>query len=237
MVKTVNVSLSLLICGVMSACQAGIGIPSQCLSQPESCGSNSFPNLTGPPAAQANNSLGNNTTQVLKGGTSNGTDVSSGNASGNNSVASQTATNTAMPTSAALAGFQLTAPLNLRILSKSADSVLLSWDSQEKSAHTYRVYLDDQLIEDNITLPNYTLTGLAGRSQYTISIQAVGANGISPKVNLQFPTASSGGSGSGGSGSGDSGSGDSGSGENSCPQGSLISVCLDVGLGLNLLGK
>ncbi len=240
MMKTVKVSLSLLICGVLGACQSGIGTPSSCLMQPESCQGN-LPNNSVAPGLQSNASQTQN---------------NSSNANRNtiqSNAAAQSPTSSESHSSNS-GNLPLKAPVNLRILSQSTGSILLGWESQETSPHTYRLYLDNQLVKENIVLPNYTLTGLEEETQYTIALEAVGPEGVSSRVELQFPenntsensgssgsgssgsgSSGSGSSGSGSSGSGSSGSGSSGSGSSGsddCPGGGLISLCLDLGLNL-----
>ncbi len=63
----------------------------------------------------------------------------------------------------------------------------ITWTKPEGSNITYKVYLNNELIEDNFSLTAYTFTGLSGETNYGGKITATNGSQIA-SVNFSFDT-------------------------------------------------
>lgn len=75
------------------------------------------------------------------------------------------------------------APTGLNYDDLDANSLTLTWDGTD-DATSYKIYLDDTLVEEGITTTTYNLTELASETEYEIEVSAVTADGESPRSSM-----------------------------------------------------
>ncbi len=85
------------------------------------------------------------------------------------------------------------APRNPQIAARSIDTLTLLWDFAELPvAHAYRVYLDGNLISNNLSSKYYTFTNLKASSAYTLAVETIFNGQISQLVEIQASTTAGG---------------------------------------------
>lgn len=107
-----------------------------------------------------------------------------------------------------------TLPQNLRAVSVQSERITISWDDPEVDATGFNVYLDGELIAENHQLSSFGFTNLKSKTEYTIEVSALIAQGEMPRTSITETTssASSSGGGGGGGGGGSSSGGGGGGG-------------------------
>ncbi|MEZ0370760.1 MAG: hypothetical protein ACAI44_16835 [Candidatus Sericytochromatia bacterium] len=106
----------------------------------------------------------------------------------------------------------LPVPRNLQVVTRTSESLTLTWDFAELTEpHSYKALLNGQLVAEGLTNNNFTFLNLNADTAYHLELQTVSAKGASAPVGLSASTTSSGSQGSGNfSGGGSSGGSRSG---------------------------
>lgn len=94
------------------------------------------------------------------------------------------------------------APEDLKIVSRSTETLTAFWTFKEEDPHTYTLYLDGKVFKKGLEVNNFTFGGLEANTEYTIEVQTITAEGESEKVNITTTTTSSGKEGTGNFGGG-----------------------------------